>query len=93
MRNILALYMRHERMSLAQATQTMELAENIWRSREYAVPSDDVLDLASSHKITAYDAEFVVLARELGVPLITLDKSLQKAFPKIATWPEKFARG
>ena len=49
--------------------------------------------LASSHKITAYDAEFVVLARELGVPLITLDKSLQKAFPKIATLPEKFARG
>jgi len=92
-RNILALYMRHEGMSLAQAKQTMELAENIWRSREYAVPSDDVLDLAASHKITAYDAEFVVLARELGVPLITFDKPLQRAFPKIAILPEKFARG
>ena len=91
-RNILALYMRHEGMTLAQAKQTMELAENLWRSREYAVPSDDVLDLAAGHKITAYDAEFVVLARELGMPLITFDKPLQKAFPKVAIVPEKFVR-
>ncbi len=91
-RNILALYMRHERMSLVQAKQTMELAENLWRSREYAVPSDDVLDLAAGHKITAYDAEFVVLARELNVPLVTFDKPLQKAFPKVTIVPEKFLR-
>jgi predicted nucleic acid-binding protein len=91
-RNILVLYMRHEGMSLAQAKQTMELAENLWRSREYAVPSDDVLDLAAGHKITAYDAEFVVLARELDVPLVTFDKPLQRAFPKVAIAPEKFVR-
>ena len=91
-RNILALYKRHERMSLAQAKQTMELAENLWRSREYAVPSDDVLELAACRKITSYDAEFVVLARELNVPLVTFDKPLQKAFPKVAVVPEKFVR-
>ena len=92
-RNILALYMRHEGMSLTQAKETMELAENLWRSREYAVPSDDVLELSAAHKITACDAEFVVLARELGVRLITFDEPLQKAFPKITVVPEKFVRG
>ena len=92
-RNILVLYMRHEGMSPVQAKRTMELAESLWRSREYAVPSDDVLDLAAGHKITAYNAEFVVLARELNVPLVTFDKALQKSFPKIAIVPEKFVRG
>jgi predicted nucleic acid-binding protein len=89
-RNILALYMRHEGMSLSQARRTMEKAESLWRSREFAVPSDDVLELAFHHSITAYDGEFVVLAKQLGVPLVTFDKPVRKAFPNIAIAAEDF---
>ena len=91
-RNILTLYMRHQKMALAQAQSTMERAESLWRNREYAVPSDDVLALTSGHAITAYDGEFIVLAKHLSVPLITFDKPLLKAFPSIATDPVAFRK-
>jgi predicted nucleic acid-binding protein len=91
LRNILALYMRKEGMTLAQAQQTMEKAESLLRNREYAVPSDEVLELASNHKVSAYDAEFVVLAMMLGVKLITFDQALRNMFPKVAIKPEVFA--
>ena len=91
-RNILTLYMRRQGMSLAQARHTMEQAEHLWRTREFAVPSEDVLELTSSHPISAYDAEFVALARRLSVPLITLDKPVRKLFPTVAIDPEDFGR-
>jgi predicted nucleic acid-binding protein len=56
----------------------------LWRSREFAIPSDDVLGLTSQHNITAYDGEFVVLAQQLGVPFVTFDKPVRVAFPNIA---------
>jgi predicted nucleic acid-binding protein len=83
-RNILTLYMRHEGMSLSQARATMEKAEHLWESREFSVPSDDVLELTFHHRITAYDGEFVVLAQQLDVPLVTFDTGVRKAFPQVA---------
>ncbi len=91
-RNILTLYMRHEGMSLSQARRTMEKAENLWRSREFAVPSDDVLELTFHHSITAYDGEFVVLAKQLGASLVTFDKAVRKAFPNNAISAEDFLK-
>ena len=91
-RNILTLYMRHEGMSLSQAKRTMEKAEILWRNTEFAVPSDDVLELTSRHNVTAYDGEFVVLAKQLGVPFVTFDKPVRKACPNIAIDPEEFRK-
>ena len=91
-RNILALYMRHEGMSLAQGRTTMEKAERLWNGREYAVPSDDVLELTYRHDVTAYDGEFVVLAKQLGIPLVTFDKAVLKAFPNVAIAADGFLK-
>ena len=90
MRNILTLYIRHQGMSLAQAQATMEKAESVWADREFAVPSDDVLELTSRHNVTAYDGEYVILARQLGVPLVTFDRPVRKAFPNVAIDPNEF---
>ncbi|HMP74610.1 MAG TPA: type II toxin-antitoxin system VapC family toxin [Kiritimatiellia bacterium] len=91
-RNILTLYMRHEKMTLVQAQATMEKAERLWREHEYSVPSNDVLALTHKHNVTAYDGEFVVLAQELGVPLITFDKAVKRLFPKIAIEPKEYLK-
>lgn len=89
-RNVLTLYMRHEDLSLPQAKQTMGKAEHLLQRNEFMVPSDDVLELTSKKPLSAYDAEFVVLAQRLNVKLITLDKPILKAFPRIAFHPDSF---
>ncbi|MDK3158031.1 type II toxin-antitoxin system VapC family toxin [Kamptonema cortianum] len=90
LRNILTLCMRHQKMPLSQALAIMDQAEEIWSGREYTVPHSDILELTHQHKITAYEAEFVVLATQLGVTLITFDKDVRKTFPRIAPDPEKY---
>jgi len=68
----------------------VEQVESMMSGGEYAVASGDVLSLAASTACSAYDAEFVVLARELGVPLITTDKLLLESFPDTAVSPARF---
>jgi len=83
-RSILTQYMRHENMSLVQSNITMDMAERILGGREYAVPSHEVLQVTFHENISAYDAEFVVLAKQLEVPLVTFDQKVLKTFPRIA---------
>lgn len=82
----------HSGMSLEVALLAFSTAEEIIGGREYRVSSDQVFELAVRSKCTAYDCEYVALAEELGVPLVTADKQLLKAFPKIAVSLEKFAK-
>ena len=37
--------------------------------------------------LTAYDASYVALAEQLGIPLITLDRAILKAAPQLARPP------
>jgi predicted nucleic acid-binding protein len=46
--------------------------------QEIAVPLHLVLLLAEKERLTAYDASYLWLARELGVELVTLDHDLKK---------------
>lgn len=41
---------------------------------------------------SAYDCEFVSLARRLHVPLVTNDRQVLKAFPALAISLEKYAQ-
>lgn len=49
----------------------------------------DTLQLARAYKLSAYDASYLELALRLGIPLATLDESLQKAAKKSGV--KKFA--
>ena len=68
----------------------MTAAEMMMSGHEYEVASDDVLELAATSACSAYDAEFVALARDLRVPLVTTDKELLAKFPETALTPESF---
>jgi predicted nucleic acid-binding protein len=46
---------------------------------EVAIDHDGVLDLAVRTGLTAYDASYLWLARELGAELVTLDRQLERA--------------
>ncbi|MEY4916111.1 MAG: hypothetical protein RL616_24 [Verrucomicrobiota bacterium] len=91
-RSTLAKHMQYASMSLEAALVAMHSAEEIISGREYRVSSEKVLELAAKSKCTAYDCEYVALALELGVPLVTADKQVLKAFPKIAVSLENFVK-
>ena len=82
--NILATGVRHGWLSEAQAVEALGSAEDLMQGGDYAVPAPEVVRTAVASGCTAYDCEFVVLARELGVRLITLDRAVLAAFPTVA---------
>ena len=47
---------------------------------EHEVAADKVLDLVQVSPCSAYDCEFVALARQLGVKLVTMDGKVLRAF-------------
>jgi predicted nucleic acid-binding protein len=83
-RNVLTGYIRRNHLTLDVAIQIMEETESQMQGREYPVSSNHVLKLAYSSQCSAYDYEFVALAENLGVPLVTSDKKVLTAFPSIA---------
>lgn len=84
LRNILALYIRKEIIDLETACKTQAEAESLIGANEFSVGSTAVLALAESSACSAYDCEFVSLAKALDVKLVTEDKKLRKAFPDTA---------
>lgn len=89
-RNILALHLRQKLMTLDNALAILQQAEELMNGNEYEVSSPQTLKLADTSGCTAYDCEFVALAQNLGVPLITTDKKLLRAFPSTALSLEHF---
>lgn len=83
-RNVLALYVRQGHLALADALEYSREAEALLHGREYQVPSAPILVLSKESGCTAYDCEFVHLATELDVPLVTSDKRVLRAFPRLA---------
>ena len=91
-RNALAGYMRTQALSVSLATRAFEMAESQIVMREHLVPTQLVFELVAASKCSAYDCEYVALAQQLGVPLITWDRELLREFPKVAISPTKLLR-
>lgn len=92
-RNVLAVAHRVGRCDLASAMRRAREAEELLTGAEYAVESEGVLRLVAASRCSAYDCEFVALADDLGVPLVTGDRQLQRDFPDVAWSPERFLGG
>lgn len=90
LRNVLALYLRQHLITLEQSFIIMDRAMRLMNGREYHVTSSRVLDLTITSGCSAYDCEFVALAEDLCVWLVTLDKMVLKQFPDVAISPDKY---
>ena len=83
-RNVLTGYLRRDLVPFPVAVALMQEAEAILSAHEARVSSEQVLQLVSSSRCSAYDCEFVAAAQQLGVPLITDDRAILAAFPAVA---------
>lgn len=91
-RNVLAAYLRRGALHLSDAIEVMRQAETLFRGAEYSVDSGQVLKLVSESGCSAYDCEFVALAQQLGVSLLTSDAEILREFPQTAMSLEAFAK-
>ncbi len=89
-RNVLIGLVRRHVLSLEAVSAILEEAERWLTGHEYSVMSHHVLSLAAQSGCSAYDCEFVALAQDLRVPLVTTDRQILKAFPTVAVSPTAF---
>lgn len=90
-RNVLASYIRHG-MTLSEAKQVMADALQTLEKRQVIPSHEKILELIAESDCTAYDCEFVALARQLSVQLVTADEQLLKRFPDCAVSLEEFVK-
>ncbi len=90
-RSSLVGLVRRGALELDTAARLTNDAERLLVGSEYNVVSASVLRLALRSGCSAYDCEFVSLADDLEVKLITTDRRVLKAFPRTAMSPEEFA--
>ena len=83
-RNVLALYLRKNIVTLEKALQLQEKAELILADNVFDISSSPVLALVNESNCSSYDCEFVALAHYLSTQLITQDKKILKEFPSTA---------
>ena len=88
--NVLSFYIRKRLLTLEVAHRMMEQALQFMNAREYHVASAQVLNLVNQSVCSAYDCEFVALARDMDVPLLTADQQILGQFPETATSPEQY---
>lgn len=90
LRSVLTLYLRKEILELSTVFQTMQEAENLMNAHTYEIQSAPVFQLVQRSGCSSYDCEFVALAEDLGIPLVTFDKQICREFPTLAIHPEVF---
>lgn len=83
-RNVLALYLRKQGLALEEVLSIAAEAETLMYGQEYEVPAFRVLQLVDRSDCSAYDCEFVALAQDLDLPLITSDAQILRSFPNTA---------
>ena len=88
--NVLAGYIRRRTISITEAQYVMGDALHTLEGSEIPTSPMHVLELTALSACTAYDCEFVALAQDLGVKLVTVDKQILAQFPETAIELDKF---
>ncbi len=92
-RNILAGYIRRGDLDPAAARRCLDGAETQLAGYEYLLPSDLVMEKVRVSTCSAYDCEYVALADDLGVKLVTSDREILREFAPLTVSLRDFAGG
>ena len=84
LRNVLVGYVRRGELSSEQAKAMADDAAVVLGDRLVPGVSANAIDVALECRLTAYDAEFVALARTLSVRLVTLDGAILRGAADVA---------
>jgi predicted nucleic acid-binding protein len=90
LRSVLQKYVQRGDITVTQAVSLFEQAAAILGGNEAEVETREVLELTTRARVSSYDCEYVALAIALGVPLVTADRALLKAFPECAISAQAF---
>ncbi|MBN1302428.1 MAG: type II toxin-antitoxin system VapC family toxin [Melioribacteraceae bacterium] len=82
-RSVLAFYIRKNLIDTDTALQIINLAETSFIGKEYLIESKEVIELVNTTKCSAYDCEFVCLAKNFNTKLVTSDKQILSEFPNL----------
>ena len=89
-RNVLAGYLRRKTLAEAEANAAYLNVQKDLGANEYSVPTERIIKLVLASDCSAYDCEYVALAKALQVTLVTSDREVLRAFPKVAVAPKDF---
>lgn len=92
-RNAVLEHVRAGRITLDKALGSFDNASELISDDEPQSDARAILEIALAHGISAYDAEYVAAARDLGVRVVSADLALVKAVPDTTVWLEDFAAG
>lgn len=90
--NILATSCLFAKLPFVTAHRIWSDAEDLMEGNEYSPDMSSVLSLALEGSITAYDAEYIFLAKSLGIPCVTEDKLLRAKFHGTALTMAEFVK-
>ncbi len=91
--NILAMNVRFKGLCVDDAVSIWDEALARLDGSEFYPDAGEVTGIAQANKISAYDAQFIALARQKGVVCVTEDKELLKKCPDITLAMEAFIDG
>jgi len=88
--NILAKALWSRQLALKDAMVVWTRIVDQIGDNEQEPSPERVIELSNNYRITGYDANFMALAMEMGVPCVTEDSELHEKFPAIALSMEAF---
>jgi predicted nucleic acid-binding protein len=88
---VLATFAREGGATIADAKTLWQRGIELFGPREQDPDMESALDLATGNRISAYDAQYVALARRLQTVCVTEDQRLLKTFPELTRTMQAFA--
>lgn len=88
--NVLATFAREGGATIAEAKTLWQRGVELFGPRERSMDMESALVMATENRISAYDAQYITLARELHTICVTEDQRLLKMFPALTRTMQTF---